>query len=157
MPVPVRLGIAGGPLVLAIILSRMGRIGPLVWYMPANANLAFRELGIVLFLACVGLKAGEHFFQTVLTQQGLNWVIGGFAITTIPLLIVGFFARTVLKLNFTVLSGLLSGSMTDPPALAFANAVSGSDAPSIAYATVYPLTMLLRILTVQILVLIFAR
>jgi putative transport protein len=156
MPVPVRLGIAGGPLVLAIILSRMGRIGPLVWYMPANANLAFRELGIVLFLACVGLKAGEHFFQTVLTQQGLNWVIGGFAITTIPLLIVGFFARTVLKLNFTVLSGLLSGSMTDPPALAFANAVSGSDAPSIAYATVYPLTMLLRILVIQILVLVFA-
>jgi putative transport protein len=156
MPVPVKLGIAGGPLVLAIILSRIGRIGPLVWYMPANANLAFRELGIVLFLACVGLKAGERFFEIVLTQQGLNWVLGGLAITIVPILIVGIFARIVFKLNFIVLSGLLAGSMTDPPALAFANAVSSSDAPSVAYATVYPLTMLLRILVAQILVLVFA-
>ncbi len=153
MPVPVRLGIAGGPLVLAIILSRIGRIGPLVWYMPANANVAFRELGIVLFLACVGLKAGEKFFGTVFTGQGLHWLIGGFAITVIPILLVGLVARLVLKMNFTVISGLLAGSMTDPPALAFANAVSGSDAPSVAYATVYPLTMLLRIVLVQILVL----
>ncbi len=156
MPVPVRLGIAGGPLVLAILLSRLGRIGSLVWYMPANANVAFRELGIVLFLACVGLKAGESFFETVFTEQGVHWMLGGLAITVIPILVVGLFARIVLKLNFTALSGLLAGSMTDPPALAFANAVSSSDAPSVAYATVYPLTMLLRILTVQVLVLIFA-
>jgi putative transport protein len=156
MPVPVRLGIAGGPLVLAIILSRLGKVGPLLWYMPANANLAFRELGIVLFLSCVGLKAGERFFEIVFTQQGLNWVLGGLAITIIPIALVGFFARIVFKLNFTVLSGLLAGSMTDPPALAFANAVSSSDAPSVAYATVYPLTMLLRILVIQILVLVFA-
>jgi putative transport protein len=157
IPVPVRLGIAGGPLVLAIILSRIGRIGPLVWYMPASANLAFRELGIVLFLACVGLKAGEHFFQTVFTHQGLLWLAGGFAITVIPILIVGIVARAFLKMNFTAISGVLAGSMTDPPALAFANAVCKSDAPSVAYATVYPLTMLLRIISVQILVLIFCR
>ncbi len=153
MPVPVRLGIAGGPLILAIILSRIGRIGPLVWYMPASANTAFRELGIVLFLACVGLKAGEKFFGTVFTTEGLHWLIGGFAITVIPILLAGLVARLVFKMNFTVISGLLAGSMTDPPALAFANAVSSSDAPSVAYATVYPLTMLLRIVLVQILVL----
>jgi putative transport protein len=157
MPVPVRLGIAGGPLVLAIILSRIGRIGPMVWYMPANANMAFRELGIVLFLACVGLKAGEKFFATVFTNDGLLWLLGGFAITVIPILLVGIVARLFLKLNFTAISGLLAGSMTDPPALAFANAVSRSDAPSVAYATVYPLTMLLRIVTVQVLVLVFCR
>jgi putative transport protein len=157
MPVPVRLGIAGGPLVLAILLGRIGRIGPLVWYMPANANMAFRELGIVLFLACVGLKAGEKFFGTVFTAEGLHWLMGGLVITIVPLLLVGLVARLVMKLNFTIISGLLAGSMTDPPALAFANAVSGSDAPSVAYATVYPLTMLLRILCAQILVLIFCR
>jgi putative transport protein len=155
MPVPVRLGIAGGPLVLAIVLSRVGRIGPLLWYMPANANVAFRELGIVLFLACVGLKAGENFFGTVFTSNGLYWLLGGLAITVIPILIVGVIARVALKLNFTVISGLLAGSMTDPPALAFANAVCGSDAPSVAYATVYPLTMLLRIVSVQVLILLF--
>jgi putative transport protein len=157
IPVPVKLGIAGGPLVVAIILSRIGRIGPLVWYMPGNANLAFRELGIVLFLACVGVKAGEHFFEKVFTHEGLLWLGGGFAITVIPILLVGIVARAFLKLNFTAISGLLAGSMTDPPALAFANAVSKSDAPSIAYATVYPLTMLLRIVSVQILVLVFCR
>ncbi|HEX5222741.1 MAG TPA: putative transporter [Verrucomicrobiae bacterium] len=157
MPVPVRLGLAGGPLLLAIILSRVGRIGSLVWYMPANANTAFRELGIVLFLACVGLKAGGKFFSTVFTQEGLLWLVGGFAITVLPLLIVGIVARSIMKMNFTVISGLLSGSMTDPPALAFANAICKSDAPSVAYATVYPLTMLLRIVAVQILVLLFYR
>lgn len=157
MPVPVRLGIAGGPLILAILLSRVGRIGPLLWYMPANANMAFRELGIVLFLACVGLKAGEKFFATVFTNEGLHWLLGGFAITVIPILVIGLIARLVYKLNFTVISGLLAGSMTDPPALAFANAVSRSDSPSVAYATVYPLTMLLRIVSVQILIIIFCR
>jgi putative transport protein len=157
MPVPVRLGLAGGPLLVAIILSRVGRIGSLVWYMPANANTAFRELGIVLFLACVGVKAGEKFFSTVFTNEGLLWLIGGFVITVLPLLVVGIIARALLKMNFTAISGLLAGSMTDPPALAFANAVCKSDAPSVAYATVYPLTMLLRIVTVQILVLVFCR
>lgn len=157
IPVPVRLGLAGGPLLLAIILSRIGRIGSMIWYMPATANLAFRELGIVLFLACVGLKAGEKFFGTVFTSEGLLWVGTGLVITMVPLLVVGTVARAVLKLNFTTIGGLLAGSMTDPPALAFANAVCKSDAPSIAYATVYPLTMLLRIVSVQLLVLIFCR
>jgi putative transport protein len=155
MPVPVRLGIAGGPLILAIVLSRIGRIGPLLWYMPANANAAFRELGIVLFLACVGLKAGKGFFGTVISGDGLHWLLGGLAITVIPILIVGLVARLLFRFNYTVISGLLAGSMTDPPALAFANAVSGSDSPSVAYATVYPLTMLLRIVAVQVLILIF--
>jgi putative transport protein len=157
MPVAARLGIAGGPLIVAILLSRIGRIGPIIWYMPANANLALRELGIVLFLACVGLRAGERFFETVLSPQGLQWLWCGFLITVIPIFIIGLIARLVFKLNFSIISGLLSGSMTDPPALAFANAISSSDAPSVAYATVYPLTMLSRILIVQVLVLAFCR
>jgi len=157
MPVPVKLGLAGGPLILAIILGRIGRIGPFLWYMPANANLAFRELGIVLFLACVGLKAGEKFFSTVFTPQGLTWLLAGLAITVVPLLVIGVIARLSLRMNYTAISGLLAGSMTDPPALAFANAICKSDAPSVAYATVYPLTMLLRIVAVQILVLMFGR
>jgi putative transport protein len=157
IPVPVRLGIAGGPLILAICLSRIGRIGPLLWYMPASANVAFRELGIVLFLACVGLKAGEKFFGTVFSGGGLLWLLAGLAITVIPLLFIGLLARLVFRLNFTVISGLLAGSMTDPPALAFANSISGSEAPSVAYATVYPLTMLLRIVAVQVLILVFCN
>jgi len=158
-----RAYVEGGTMAAAIgdthsdLLSRIGRIGPMVWYMPANANLAFRELGIVLFLACVGIKAGEHFFEKVFTHEGLLWLTGGFAITVLPLLIVGIVARALMKLNFTAISGLLAGSMTDPPALAFANAVCKSDAPSVAYATVYPLTMLLRIVSVQMLVLVLCR
>ena len=156
LPVPVRLGLAGGPLVLAILLGRLGRLGPLVWYMPANANTALREMGIVLFLACVGLKAGEKFVPTLLSHDGLLWFGGACVITLVPLLVVGLFARLVLRVNFIALCGLLAGSMTDPPALAFANAISRSDAPSVAYATVYPLTMLLRIMSAQLLVLLLA-
>ena len=155
VPVPVQLGMAGGPLIMAIILSRIGRIGPLVWYMPASANVAFRELGIVLFLACVGLKAGGKFFETVFTNEGLHWLFAGLAITILPLLLVALFARFIFKLNPTTINGLLAGSMTDPPALAFAHAISASNAPLVAYATVYPLSMLLRIFTAQILVVIF--
>jgi putative transport protein len=155
IPVPVSLGLAGGPLILAILLGRIGRIGPLIWYMPASANTAFRELGIVLFLACVGLKAGGNFFETVFTSEGLHWLLAGLAITIIPLLLGGLAARFIFKLNFSTVSGLLAGSMTDPPALAFAHAICKSDAPLVAYATVYPLAMLLRILIAQILVLIF--
>lgn len=151
LPVPVRLGLAGGPLVLAILLARIGHFGPLVWHMPVTANLAFRELGITLFLACVGLGAGGNFLATVFTGTGLAWLGAAVLITMLPLLVVGLIARRWLKLNFIVLSGLLSGSMTDPPALAFASLVSRSDGPSVAYATVYPLTMLLRILGAQIL------
>jgi putative transport protein len=157
LPVPVKLGLAGGPLVLAILLGRLGHIGPLVWHMPASANLAFRELGITLFLACVGLKAGKEFFHTVFTPQGLWWMLGAIAISMIPLLIIACVGRVVMKLNYMTLSGMMAGSMTDPPALAFANAISKSDAPSVAYATVYPLTMLLRILAAQIMTLLFTR
>lgn len=157
VPVPVQLGMAGGPLLLAIILGRIGRIGPLVWYMPPSANLAFRELGIVLFLACVGLKAGGKFFETVFSGEGLHWLFAGLAITIVPLLLTALAARFLLKLNTQTISGVLAGSMTDPPALAFAHAISGSDAPLVAYATVYPLSMLLRIFTAQILVVILCR
>lgn len=157
MPAPVRLGLAGGPLVVAIILSRIGKIGPLVWYMPVNANIVLRELGIVLFLACVGLKAGERFVDQLVHGPGLAWMGYGVLITLVPLLTVGFIGRLVFKTNFMNLCGLLAGSMTDPPALAFANTVNNSDAPSVAYATVYPLTMLLRILIAQVLVLVFCR
>jgi putative transport protein len=156
MPVPVRLGLAGGPLLAAIVLSRLGRIGPLVWYMPLNANLALRELGITLFLACAGLKAGEHFMEVLIAGEGVRWMVAGAAITVLPLLLISLLGRWLLKLNFITLCGLLAGSMTDPPALAFANAINKSDAPAVAYATVYPLTMLLRIVVAQLLVVCFA-
>jgi putative transport protein len=157
VPVPVKLGLAGGPLVMAIALSRIGRIGPLVWYVPANANTALRDLGIVLFLACVGLKAGPQFVETVSTREGVLLIAIGAAVTTVPLLLVGLFARLALRMNYLKLLGLLAGGMTDPPALAFANAMSRSDFPAVAYAAVYPLTMLLRIVTAQLIVLLLAR
>ncbi|MEA3213520.1 MAG: putative transport protein [Chthoniobacter sp.] len=157
MPMPVRLGLAGGPLLAAIVLSRIGRLGPLLWYMPLNANLALRELGITLFLACAGLKAGEHFFEVLFSRQGLLWMACGAGITLVPLLLAAWVGRAFMKLNFIDLCGLLAGSMTDPPALAFANAINNSDAPSVAYATVYPLTMLARILVAQLLVVFFAQ
>lgn len=155
IPAPVKLGLAGGPLLVAIILSRIGRIGPLLWYMPNNANIAIREIGIVLFLSCVGLHAGEKFVDTLVHGDGLKWMAMAMMITLVPLLLVGLVARIVLKTNYVSICGLLAGSMTDPPALAFANTVSGSDAPSTSYATVYPLTMLLRVVCAQLLVLIF--
>ena len=157
LPVPVRLGLAGGPLVVAILLGRVGRVGPLVWHIPANANRAFRELGITLFLACVGLKAGSSFFATVLSTSGLLWLGAAAVIAIVPLLVIGVLARVVLRMNYVTITGLLAGSMTDPPALAFANAICKSEAPSVAYATVYPLTMLLRIVVVQALALLLCR
>lgn len=137
----------------SILLSRIGHIGSLVWHMPASANLAFRELGITLFLACVGLKAGERFFETVFTLEGAVWLSAAVLVAMAPLVLVGAYARRVLRLDFVTLTGLLAGSTTDPPALAFAGSLAGSDAPTVAYATVYPLTMLLRILVAQILAL----
>jgi putative transport protein len=154
---PIRLGLAGGPLLVSILLSRVGRIGPVLWHVPPTANTALREFGIVLFLACVGIKAGAHFFEVLLRGDGLLWMAAGAAITLVPLLIVGFIARTVFKLNFMSLCGLLAGSMTDPPALAFANAIGRSEAPSVAYATVYPFTMLLRIVVAQLMVHLFSK
>ncbi len=152
---PLKLGLAGGPLVVAIILSRIGKVGPLVWHMPANTNIAFRELGIALFLSCVGLSAGPKFFATVMSHDGLLWALSAVVIVMVPLMAAGIIGRKWLKMNYIDLCGLLTGSMTDPPALAFANSLAKSDAPSIAYATVYPLTMLCRILMAQIMVIIF--
>ncbi|HNQ87328.1 MAG TPA: putative transporter [Verrucomicrobiota bacterium] len=157
MPAPVKLGLAGGPLLVALILSRVGRIGPLIYYMPLSANFMLRELGITLFLACVGLRAGDQFLPTLTRGPGLTWMAAAALITLLPILLVGVAARRFGKMNFSSLCGVLSGSMTDPPALAFANSMTGSDAPSIAYATVYPLTMLLRVLSAQLLVLFCAR
>ncbi len=151
IPQPVKLGLAGGPLIVALILGRVGRIRRQVWHMPINTNLAFREFGIALFFAAVGLGAGSKFFATVFSNTGLQWLAAGIVVTVLPLLIVGIFARVVLKMNFMDLSGLLAGSMTDPPALAFASNIAGSDAPTVGYATVYPLTTLMRILAAQIL------
>jgi len=151
LPQPIRLGLAGGPLIVALILGRVGRIGRQVWHMPVNTNLAFREFGIALFFAAVGLNAGAAFFATVFSVAGLQWLLAGACVTVLPLLAVGLFARGVLKMNFVDLSGLLAGSMTDPPALAFASNIAGSDAPTVAYATVYPITTLLRILSAQVL------
>lgn len=155
LPSAVKLGLAGGPLVAAIVLSRIGRIGPLMWYMPASANLMTREMGIVFFLACVGLKSGDRFVATLLQGDGFYWMALAAAITIVPLLLAGFAGRFFLKINYMSLCGLLAGSMTDPPALAFACAANGSDAPILAYATVYPLTMILRVLCAQLLILLF--
>jgi putative transport protein len=153
LPQPLRLGLAGGALIVALILGRIGRIGRLLWHMPTNVNLAFREFGIALFFAAVGLMSGAKFFSTVFSPAGALWLCSGVLITIVPLLLVGGFACAVLKMNFAALCGLLAGSTTDPPALAFASNITGSDAPLISYAAVYPLTMVLRILSAQILVL----
>jgi putative transport protein len=151
LPQPIRLGLAGGPLIVALILGRVGRIRRQVWHMPANTNLAFREFGIALFFAAVGLGAGAKFFATVFSATGLQWLLAGACITVLPIMTIGLVGRAFLKLNFMDLSGLIAGSMTDPPALAFASNIAGSDAPNLAYATVYPLTTLLRILSAQVL------
>jgi putative transport protein len=156
LPAPVRLGLAGGPLLVAIVLSRLGNIGPLVWYMPASANFMLRELGICLFLACVGLRSGAGFWDTLVRGHGVYWMGLAAIITLVPLLLVALIARGIYKLNYMTLCGLLAGSMTDPPALAFATNMTGSDAPSVSYATVYPLVMLLRVLCAQVLVLMLA-
>ena len=152
---PLKLGLAGGPLLVAILLSRIGKIGPLVWHMPANTNVAFRELGIVLFLSCVGLGAGPKFLATVMSRDGVIWALCAVVVVMVPLLTLGILGRRWLRLNYIDLCGLLTGSMTDPPALAFANNLVGSDSPSVAYATVYPLTMLSRILVAQVMVHLF--
>jgi putative transport protein len=157
LPEPVRLGLAGGPLLIAILVGRIGSLGRVVWHMPEVANRSIRELGITMFLACVGLKAGHAFFATVLTGTGATWFALGLLMTMVPLLTVGWFARRRLHMNFVTISGMLAGSMTDPPALAFANGIIGSEGPATAYATVYPLTMILRIVGAQILVILLCR
>jgi putative transport protein NTHI0043 len=151
-PVALKLGLAGGPLVVALILARIGTIGKLYWFMPPSANLALREIGIVLFLAVVGLKSGASFFDTLLNGSGLEWMGYGIFITFIPLMITGILARLYGKLNYLTICGLLAGSMTDPPALAFANEIKEDNgAAALSYATVYPLVMFLRIMSPQLL------
>ncbi|HEN3611679.1 putative transporter [Yersinia enterocolitica] len=155
-PAALRLGLAGGPLVVALILGRIGSIGKLYWFMPPSANLALRELGIVLFLSVVGLKSGGDFINTLVNGDGLAWIGYGAMITGIPLLTVGILARMLAKMNYLTLCGMLAGSMTDPPALAFANGLHPtSGAAALSYATVYPLAMFLRIMSPQILAVLF--
>jgi putative transport protein len=155
IPQPVKLGLAGGPLVVAILISRFGYKYKLVTYTTMSANLMLREIGITLFLACVGVSAGEGFIDTIVNNGGLAWIGYGSIITVVPLMIVGFIGRYFCKLNYFTLMGLIAGSMTDPPALAYGNTTAGNDAPSVSYATVYPLTMFLRVLTAQLLILFF--
>jgi AspT/YidE/YbjL antiporter-like protein len=156
VPAGLKLGLAGGPLIVAMVLARVYRIGPVVWYLPGSANFTLRELGIVLFLSCVGLKAGGPFVETLLSG-GWVWMLWGAVITVVPLLAGAVVARLLLKMNFLSLCGWMSGCMTDPPALAYAGSLANSDAPAISYATVYPLVMLLRVLSAQVLVIILAH
>lgn len=150
-----KLGLAGGPLVVAILLSKYGYKLKLVTYTSSSASLMLREMGICLFLASVGIAAGNGFIDTVFTPQGMWWVIFGFAITVIPLLVVGLIARGKYKINYLTIIGMMSGNYTDPPALAYANNSTGNDAPAVAYSTVYPLTMFLRVVAAQGLILAF--
>ncbi len=155
LPFKMKLGLAGGPLVVAILLSRFGYKFKLVTYTSSSASLLMRELGICLFLASVGISSGAKFAETVFNLQGMWWVIWGFIITFVPLVVVGCIARGVYKINFLTIMGLFSGSYTDPPALAYANNSTGHDAPAVAYSTVYPLTMFLRVVAAQGLILAF--
>lgn len=155
IPVPLKLGLAGGPLIVAILIGRYGYKMHLVTYTTTSANLMLREIGLVLFLASVGVKAGANFVDTVVNGDGLLYVLTGFMITVLPILIVGIVARKKYHFNYFTIMGLLAGATTDPPALAFANASCSKDAPSIGYSTVYPLSMFLRIFTAQLVVLLF--
>lgn len=156
IPTPIKLGLAGGPLIVALLLSKFGYKLSLASYTTPSANLMLREIGIVLFLASVGIKAGEKFVPTLVSGDGLLWMGLGAIITLIPIILVGLFSKLVLKRGFFEVTGLLAGSMTDPPALAFANSIAQCEAPAVAYATVYPLVMFLRIVTAQLLILLFA-
>ncbi len=156
IPQPVKLGLAGGPLIVAILISRFGYHYKLITYTTQSANLMLREIGIAMFLACVGLSAGEGFVDTIVNDGGVAWIGYGFIITVVPLLVIGCVARYFFKVNYFTLMGLIAGSTTDPPALAYSNATAGNDAPSVGYATVYPLTMFLRVLTAQLMILFFA-
>ncbi|MBR2455736.1 MAG: putative transporter [Bacteroidaceae bacterium] len=156
IPTPVKLGLAGGPLIVAILIGRFGYKLKLVTYTTMSANLMLREIGIALFLASVGVKAGANFVQTVVEGDGLLYVGCGFLITVIPLLVMGVIARMRYKMNYFMLMGLMAGSTTDPPALAYANQTANNNAPAVGYSTVYPVTMFLRILTAQLLILILA-
>lgn len=153
IPVPIKLGIAGGPLIIAILIGRFGYKAHLVTYTTTSANMMLREIGLVLFLASVGIKAGDGFVETIVQGDGIKYVYTGFLITIIPILIVGTIARLKYKLNYFTIMGMIAGTYTDPPALAYANATCSKEAPAVGYSTVYPLSMFLRIYTAQIIVL----
>lgn len=155
IPVPIKLGIAGGPLIIAILIGRYGYKVHLVTYTTTSANLMLREIGLMLFLASVGIKAGDGFLETVIQGDGVKYVYTGFLITIIPILIIGIIARKKYKFNYFTIMGMIAGTYTDPPALAYANSICSKEAPSIGYSTVYPLSMFLRIFTAQIIVLFF--
>jgi putative transport protein len=148
----VKIGLAGGPMIVAILLSRLGNVGSVVWYMPAAANQILRDFGMAVFLACVGFQSGDQFFQKLVYGGGLPLVGWGIVITTVPMFLVGLFSRLVLKMNFITLSGLISGAMTSSPTLLFANEATGSTAPAVAYAAVYPMAMLVPVFCSQFLV-----
>lgn len=155
IPVPIKLGIAGGPLIIAILIGRYGYKVHLVTYTTTSANMMLREIGLMLFLASVGIKAGDGFLETVMQGDGVKYVYTGFLITIIPILIIGIIARKKYKFNYFTIMGMIAGTYTDPPALAYANSICSKEAPSIGYSTVYPLSMFLRIFTAQIIVLFF--
>lgn len=155
MTVPMKLGLAGGPLIVAILLSAYGHKIHLVTYTNSSANLLLRELGICLFLASVGIAAGKNFAATVFTPEGATWVLYGFAITMIPLLVMGIVARARYKMNYFTICGMISGTYTDPPALAYGNKIANNDAPAVSYSTVYPLTMFMRVVAAQLVILFF--
>lgn len=155
IPVPIKLGIAGGPLIIAILIGRYGYKVHLVTYTTTSANMMLREIGLMLFLASVGIKAGDGFLETVIQGDGVKYVYTGFLITIIPILIIGIIARKKYKFNYFTIMGMIAGTYTDPPALAYANSICSKEAPSIGYSTVYPLSMSLRIFTAQIIVLFF--
>lgn len=152
IPQAVKLGLAGGPLIVAILLARFGHHIGMVSYTTTSANLMLREIGITVFLACVGLGAGDGFVDTLVNQGGFTWVGYGVIITMVPVLLAGLIGRYVMKLNYLSLAGLLAGATTDPPALAYANSLTTMDTPAVSYATVYPLTMFLRVLSAQLLI-----
>lgn len=155
IPVPIKLGIAGGPLIIAILIGRYGYKVHLVTFTTTSANMMLREIGLMLFLASVGIKAGDGFLETVIQGDGVKYVYTGFLITIIPILIIGIIARKKYKFNYFTIMGMIAGTYTDPPALAYANSICSKEAPSIGYSTVYPLSMFLRIFTAQIIVLFF--
>jgi len=155
IPQPVKLGLAGGPLIIAILMSYFGTKSTLVTYTTLSANLMVREIGICLFLACVGLEAGKDFVETIVDKGGLNWIGVGVIIAVVPLIIAGIIARYFFHINYFTLMGLLAGSTTDPPALSYATFTAGNDNPTVSYASVYPLTMFLRVMSAQLLILLF--
>lgn len=155
IPVPIKLGIAGGPLIIAILIGRYGYKVHLVTYTTTSANIMLREIGLMMFLASVGIKAGDGFLETVIQGDGLKYVYTGFFITIIPIFIIGIIARKKYKFNYFTIMGMIAGTYTDPPALAYANSICSKEAPAVGYSTVYPLSMFLRIFTAQIIVLFF--